>query len=229
MSKDFLTRRQCGIKIGGTPPGPNYDEFVTKEILTNHWGGGNIDLSKLAGYSASDFVVDDDIIKAVSWETIFSFSGTSSGDATKTMTQAFDTSKSFRISGIIKWNSIPWEQGRAISIYNTGAYIFQINVSDADKSTRYLCMLVTDATDSWIRFDTRNKVFSYGTDYDFYLYYNAEAKTLEGRIGTLLNETKTNVNIKVGSFLKLMLSGSPEWSNGDCSVTFSNFKIELLV
>ena len=62
MSKEFLTRRQCGLKIGGTPPGPDYDEFVTKEILTNRWGGGNIDLSKLTGYSASDFVVDDDIV-----------------------------------------------------------------------------------------------------------------------------------------------------------------------
>lgn len=85
-----------------------------------------------------------------------------------------------------------------------------------------------DANNSWIWFDTQGQSFSYGINYDFYLYYDAKAKTINAQIGTT-KFYQPNINIKVGSFSKLMLSGSPEWANGDCNVTFSNFKVELLV
>lgn len=222
MSKSFLKVSEAYNKLGLSGGGTNW--IRKSELIAT----GKCDTTKLEKYGNNDFVVDDDIVKSESWKTIFSFSGTSSGDTTKTMAQNFDTSKSFRILGTIKWNSITWGQGRAITIYNTGAHILQINVNDADKSTRYLNILVMDANNSWIWFDTKGQSFSYGINYDFYLYYDAKAKNINAQIGT----TKfyhPNINIKVGSFSKLMLSGSPEWANGDCNVTFSNFKVELLV
>lgn len=60
MSKQYLTITQAMNKIGTSGTGTN---FITKAQCIS-MGGSNIDTSKLTNYNNTDYVVDDDIVKA---------------------------------------------------------------------------------------------------------------------------------------------------------------------
>lgn len=222
MSKSFLKISEAYNKLELSGEGTFW---IRKSELV---ATGKCDTTKLSKYGNYDFVVDDDIaLVAESWKTIFSFSGTTSGDTLKTMTQDFDSSKSFKISGTIRWNSIPWGEGKAVTIYNTGEQHFlDINVKNND-STPYMNFSVIDIDNKWITFNASNTYSSIGTSYVWNIAYDAKNKSLSVKIGSIYNETKI-VSLKQGIYKLLMLSGSPEWANGDCNVTFTNFKIEVL-
>lgn len=163
---------------------------------------------------------------------IFEFSGSSSGDRKYTLSAPFDMTKSFRIICNFKLNTTTWSSGGIVHIYNGASdanldegVIIQAEAFKQSGNTPYLNISVRPFSGQILRLTP----IAYNTNYNIYIEYNSKTKMVKVKANEQEAEGTSTIDSFGGnkSFDYVMLSGHPRWSNGDCSVTFTELKIEV--
>lgn len=217
MSKSFLKVSEAYTKLGLSGGGTNW--IRKSELIAT----GKCDTTKLEKYGNNDFVVDDDIVKVETLETLLTYNARASSDVIKTLPKTFNPSRPFKIIGNVTFYNYGTSGVTcAFVIHHSNLLekylMFNLEVWGTSAPLDFSCNIKDEAINAWVHHGNDKSVFLRAT-YNFSMEY--DGTILKRNLGGLIAEQ----NVKLGSYEcnQITFHGNPLWyaRSGDCLVNIT--------